>query len=740
MKRHENIKWKILGIAGVLCGSVYLLGDDWVSFFQWWITVMILGACCFPVARRICWGFQDKGWMISKVLGIVFTGFFMWVLGNTKCVLFQQSVCWWIVLIFGTICWGMEAFAYKKHYLEKENFLCVRKVSSTIMGEELLFLVVFLFWTYIAGFHPEAYGTEKFMDYGFMKSLMRSEILPPPDLWFAGKSINYYYGGQYFAAFLTKLTGTRVEESYHLMRTMVAAISFVLPFILVRQMLTDGGKTGKRTAIFGGALAGTGVSFAGNMHYVLVGKIIPWIRKIFSVPQEEPAYWFPNSTRYIGYYPAGNDKTIHEFPSYSFVLGDLHAHVVNVLFVLALICIVYAMVQKSREKSEQPAIWRIFLNPYVWLLSFFIGVFHWTNYWDFVIYYVMGGMGVIYSNYLCVNKLPSRKKRLLATALYSGIHSVQVFLLAEIFALPFTLQFHTMIRGIAVAQNHSRPYQWWLIWGLPLIVTVLLIFYVFWEKDRKQPLPEVGDCYAVILGISAIGLIVIPELVYVRDIYEKEFARSNTMFKLTYQAFIMFGIVMGYGFCRLMVENRTKIKKFLISISFLCFLGCCCYGGTAIHSWFGEIWNRGNYKRLDASGFLETRFPEDAEAIRWLDETIQGTPTVLEANGDSYSDYNRVSAMTGLPTVMGWYVHEWLWRGTLEEINVRTREVKEIYTSKQEEKVQKLLKKYKVAYIFVGKMEREKFEDLNEPLLSSQGEKVYENKETGTYIIKTGNK
>ena len=44
-------------------------------------------------------------------------------------------------------------------------------------------------------------------------------------------------------------------------------------------------------------------------------------------------------------------------------------------------------------------------------------------------------------------------------------------------------------------------------------------------------------------------------------------------------------------------------------------------------------------------------------------KTIEGQPVVLEANGDSYSDYERVSAMTGLPTVLGWYVHEWLWRG-----------------------------------------------------------------------------
>lgn len=93
--------------------------------------------------------------------------------------------------------------------------------------------------------------------------------------------------------------------------------------------------SGKRAAIKAsctgacGLLRGGAVSLAGNMHYVIYGCIRQWLGL------NESAYWFPSSTRYIGYDPlVENDRTIHEFPSYSFVLGDLHAHVVNVMFVL----------------------------------------------------------------------------------------------------------------------------------------------------------------------------------------------------------------------------------------------------------------------------------------------------------------------------------------------------------------------------------------------------------------------
>ena len=93
-----------------------------------------------------------------------------------------------------------------------------------------------------------------------------------------------------------------------------------------------------------------------------------------------------------------------------------------------------------------------------------------------------------------------------------------------------------------------------------------------------------------------------------------------------------------------------------------------------------DVYKRQGYQGLDATAFLEKDFPEDAGAIRWLQETVEGQPVVLEAQGDSYSDCERVSAMTGLPTVAGWYVHQWLWRNDLAALNGRVEDVENIYT------------------------------------------------------------
>ena len=730
---------KLVILAVLLAGAQILLKEDGKVFAIWWLAVLLLGWCSFPLCQYLFSGFRDKGYLVAKIFGIAGAGFLMWLGAATGIVPFTAGSCLGSVAVFAVICWGVWITFNKKKNKDRKFWQFTGKWYQTALDDELVFTLLFLLWTYVAGFRPAAYGTEKFMDYGFMMAMMRSTTLPAKDLWYAGSKINYYYGGQYFAVFLTKLTHTQVAQTYNLMRTLVAGFCFAVPFGLVRQMVLDSWKK-EKPALLGGVLAGAGVSLAGNMHYVVIGKLLPWIREIFHLPKGDYTYWFPNSTRYIGYYPAENDKTIHEFPSYSFVLGDLHAHVVKLMFVVALISLVEAMMKHHSSKGALQAeaageknfckkqVAAALTDPYVLVFAFLIGMFHWTNYWDFVIYYVMGGMGVIWCNYQKYKEL-EKPHRMRMTAGISLLHAVWVYLLATIAALPFTLQFQSMVSEVALAQNHSRPYQWWLIWGLPVIGAVLFFWCVKREGAKK------ADLFGVLLGISALGLIVIPEIVYVRDIYEKEYARSNTMFKLTYQAFTMFGILLGYALIRLWMEKKHVIRKVLTSAVFACFVGCCFYTATAVHAWFGQVWDPSQYQGLDATAYLETTFSEDAAAIRWLNDNVTGDPVVLEANGDSYSDYERVSAMTGLPTVLGWYVHEWLWRGDTGALNERAQEVETIYTSTNQEEVKALLEKYQVEYIFVGAREREKYESLNESMLQSLGNVVFSDEQSQTYVL-----
>ena len=132
-----------------------------------------------------------------------------------------------------------------------------------------------------------------------------------------------------------------------------------------------------------------------------------------------------------------------------------------------------------------------------------------------------------------------------------------------------------MVQGIALAQHHSLPHQLLVLWGLPTILTVLFIISLLVEKlkvaenrslYRLLKSVTLPDLFAVVMGLCAIGLVLIPELVYVRDIYENGNARANTMFKLTYQAYIMFALTMGYGIYRLLAVSRQKVFKIISGI------------------------------------------------------------------------------------------------------------------------------------------------------------------------------
>ena len=721
----------------LLAGTAYwLLGSDFFTFLTWWEMLFLLGLVFMPVTSRMFQGFDDNGWMFSKVLAVAVCGYVQWLLACLKITPFTGITC---VILTISCCLGSLLYGIKCKNRLPDSLPW--KQATLVYREEILFFIVFFFWTYLAGFHPAAHGTEKYMDFGFMQAMMRSTTLPAQDMWYAGKPFNYYYGGQYLAVFLTKLTGTNVEITYNLMRTMVAAFAFLLPFSLVRQMLKDKLRTGRKWALyFGGILAGMAVSMSGNLHYIIYGILL----RLLKIKTD---YWFPSSTRYIGFDPAvTGDETIHEFPSYSFVLGDLHAHVINVFLVLTVLGILYSWMKINSGKS-----WS---QREIGLLGLLLGMFLFSNTWDFMIYYV-----VICGTLLFGNLKRYSAGSFISQALkWSVVQWVELLVAAFLVSLPFHMTFeNVMVQGIGIVKIHTAFYQFCVLWAFPLLVCVPFVIGIlrsigmFPEKKFRNFFNGINypDLYGLVLVLCAIGLIFIPEFVYIRDIYEKTAPRANTMFKLTYQAYIMFGIMMAYILVSFTVTrikrcsgaDSTIICKGLLRcprrqaltgiIAILVLISTCGYLGNAITHWFEGFPKRSAYQTLNATNYLETAIPDDAAAIRWLNDNVTGQPVVLEASGDSYQDYDdRVSAMTGLPTVLGWYVHEWLWRNNLEEENQRKEDVQTIYTSSDAEQVKTLIEKYHISYLFIGSCEYEKYGEINSEFLASFGKVVFEHGNT----------
>lgn len=758
----KKIVYSIIAAVLLILGS-FLLQNDYLPFLQWWLTAAYIGIIFLPLTVLIFAGFHDKGYLFSKVIGIAVTGYLMWLLSSLHIMKFTTVSC--IISVILGLAINAVILVLMKH--KKLEGICGRSSLSfpketfdIILAEEIFFFALFLLFTYIRGFKPEAYGTEKFMDYGFMTSMMRSEYMPPQDFWFSGTKLNYYYVGQYMAVFLTKISGVSVKVGYNLALMMMGALAFILPYSLVynitAKFMDIKNKKYRFLPLISGLLGGTGVCIAGNMHYPVYKWLEPDIRKFFGIKASTKSYWFPDATRFIGYNPSTHDKTIHEFPCYSFVLGDLHAHVINIMFVLTVLGILFAWLCARRARKDMSLpIWKEVLNPAVIMISFFIGLFHTTNFWDFPIYFVVSGAIILFTNMIVYN---FRGKALGVTALQGAF----VICFSELICLPFTWNFEQISTNICLCVAHTPLNQLIILWGLPFFVVIAFLCFTIgnYFRGQKEETSSVhtshvsrlaqymmtltdSDLFIITIGLCAVGLVLIPEIIYVQDIYSGDYKRANTMFKLTYQAFIMFGICFGFVLTRLLAYGETRRQKKAAVAGLILFSLSVCYVQNAVHSWYGNIFIAKNYQGLNCTSFLQTTdsFKDDVGAIDWLNDNVKGTPVVLEANGDSYTDYERVSAMTGLPTVLGWRTHEWLWKGDTRLLDARAADIQNIYTSTDKTVVQNLLKKYNVTYIYVGKLEQDKFASINHVLLKSLGQMVYDSPVTAdksyeTYIIK----
>ena len=748
-------------LFGILLGvGAFLLRAEFLPFLRWYAVILLMGFGLYPLTMLLFSSFEDYGWLFSKVLSITGCGYIVWLFAVSGLQQFTSRRCIVVTLIIFGLTW-VWALSRPRPFMPK---------TDLILKEELLFLAVMLAWTYIFCFRPEAMGTEKFMDYGFLAAMERSGSLPARDMWYGLDTINYYYGGQYYAVYLSKLSYLPVRLTYNLMRAAVGAFAFMLPFSIVYHMLQSRlqeSRHASRWSAAGGIAAGTAVALAGNVHYVLYGLF----GKLLKLPGYE-SYWFPSSTRYIGHNPLTDDQCIHEFPSYSVVLGDLHAHMLNILIVLTILGILYAWIRQARvlelDRLEQERIrkeqqrkrpskfhtqkgFRTFLRRNgaegrLLVAAALIGLCKWTNYWDYVIYFTVA---VFVAAAAALFRYQKDLKRVLGAV---ALHTAEMWILTVLIPLPFMLSFDATVSGVGIAQDHSYAYQLLVLWGLPVLASVLLLCVVLTHFQKTYPSLSVkdresgpffgffrfapqADRFALVLALCACGLVLIPELVYVRDIYEDGYSRANTMFKLTYQAYIMFGIVMAYALFRILALEKKAVIRVLGGVLLGVFCLTVGYLPYSVKEWFGDIGIRDRFEGLDATAFIYREYPRDAEAIDWLRTYVTGQPLVLEASGNSYSRFCRVSAVTGLPTLEGWYVHEWLWRGDVEDLNTKEEDIRRIYQAVTPEEAEGLLKDYGIEYLFVGSCEHEKY-DIDDQVLQQLGEILY--LEGNTYIIQIG--
>ena len=709
--------------------AVFLLGSDLLPVLQVWSAMLLLGIAFLPVSAWLFRSFSDRGWIQSKLIGLTLAGYVSFVLILTHTIRFLRLPLFVCTIFLAAAVWTAAFRCRNKDGrgsiggIEESVRKAGRETDLTlIIVEELLFFGLLAAWCYLYGFDTlGVLHNEGPMDYGILSSLMRSQTLPPADMWDSEMVFtNYYYGGQYFTAFLTKLTGMRTNEMYTVAKAMIPAASGSIVFSIVWHLMKDRKpQTKKALAYIGGLLSSLLLICSSNLHYLVFGlfRLIDF---------EGYDYW--STTRYI-------EGTITEIPAFSFILGDFHAHVINMMFVYCFLSILYAWMKAQEAKPVMvpgfSLLREMLLDPYLYFIGLFITVFFMNNIWDAPIYVLVF---VMTSGFMA---LRSREEKRIRKWLLRG-----VLLAALLFILsaPFRTSFTTASSsGLALAWLHSEIEKLFILWGLHLFVIAAFLqytLYIHWKEQKQKGFVtylrglSMSDLFVLMAGLSAVCVIAIPEIVWIMDIFG---GRMNTMFKTYFQSSLLLDMACGYVCLRLLADARKVQPRVFAAAALGLFLISCGYFHMGVTDHYGDVTDRSRYVGLDAESFLDREMPEDADAIRWLEENVEGQPHIVETTNEDWINCGRVASLTGLPTVLGWYTHEVQFTADREGVNRRKEDVASIYSGSDEELVRHLLRQYRIRYIFVGKEEQRNYE-VNHNLLKNLGTVVYSNT-YGTYIL-----
>ncbi|MEK7074008.1 MAG: DUF2298 domain-containing protein [Patescibacteria group bacterium] len=347
------------------------LTDFW-WILRWWGTLFFVGAAAYPLTRRLFspsspigsgppGGWHDAGYLFAKAVGIATVTWVVFVLGTARIAPFTVST------VFASVI-GVFFVGILLHHMtpgRKNEVGQWKKTVLNICVEEVVFLLALFAWSWVKAHEPSLRGLEKFMDYGFMQSALRSTYFPPMDMWYPPLPVNYYYFGHLATAVLTKLSGLDLAVTFNLMLATIFALCLTMSFSIGYQLVHSSPFVVHRKrllAFVSGGLTAFLVTLAGNMQTIYAftrgytGEdvapfwLLMWRASEFwqKLPEGMERYWYANATRFIPF-------SIHEFPSYSFVVSDIHGHVLSIPFVLlaiGLLIVLFGMRRKDGQRFD----------------------------------------------------------------------------------------------------------------------------------------------------------------------------------------------------------------------------------------------------------------------------------------------------------------------------------------------------------------------------------------------------
>tara|TARA_Y100000590_G_scaffold468315_1_gene650639 strand:+ start:4976 stop:7306 length:2331 start_codon:yes stop_codon:yes gene_type:complete len=738
----------------------------------WLIVIELIGLASFPFCYYLLPFLRDRGYCVSKPIGILILGYFVWMLSVLNLLPSIQPTI--IGLTIGFI--GLSIFVSYKNRRELKLFF--NENLKVVIVTELVFMFFLLFWIIYKTYDPNINHTEQPMDFGFFNASIRSVYGHPQDPWLSGNSIDYYYFGYWILGTITEMVGMATEVAYNLSIALIAALSASCIFGLGVNLVSFNSNKSSNPYI-AGAAGVVLLMMIGNLQVVLeflrfnlIGSIEFWnwvsIQGLVTLPETAGNLWRPtehwwwwHATRVINTIQDGAtiDYVIHEFPFFSFMLGDLHPHMVSIPFLLTFISFCWNYFRTPfKGINSFPFISSLVLG------AFLFGSISFINMWELPVTFSIFAIIVLIKIYI------HTKKSVGVSHIKEIMIVPTMVILGSLMFLPNLMNFTSQVEGIGVLDsNMTRFFHFILVWGvhLPIIVSMVLywfwktdldhnwkrtgfiallialgpyfvwgvaavwlnmsfadlfsqlmhvsftivmigfsIYSLFWFAERKQP--EYAKIFTLVLTVIPFMLLMGAELFYIDDSFSGGSERMNTVFKFYYQSWILFSIVAGisiyYG--RHIISKLFGVQRIFGELwKFACVILIC----SAFYYVPATLDTRTNSfqssQTLNGLQFIAKTNRDEYEAIKFLQKDKDASAVLVEAPGGGYNDYGRISSSTGIPTLIGWIGHETQWRGTNDAFEARLIDVANIYTSPNLEITKAILSKYNVKYVYIGHRE-----------------------------------
>ncbi len=456
----------------------------------WWLLIELIGIAVLPVALRFFRNLPDRGYAFIKPLGLLLIAYPFWLLTtlgfltNTRGAIALVAVgvaaaAWW----FGnrTQTDDEQPSSVNRH---PSAVAWLREHAALVITTELVFTVAFFAWVGVRAYMPEITATEKPMEFAFLNGVLQSDHFPPLDPWLSGYAISYYYFGYIMIAMLTMLSGVASSVAFNLAIALLFALAATGAFGLAYDLIRSSPRAPRKwQSFFYPLFAPIFLLLAGNLegsfealHAKGIGSPQFWtwldVKGLATVPPTNTFvptdnWWWWRASRVVHDVVAGQtQEVIDEFPQFSFLLGDMHPHVLALPFVLLALAAALNLLKETEgmqlltgDLSLAPRLTQFAIRNL--LLPLILGGLFFLNSWDILPYGFILLAAFAIARYRASNHWDAGATRDLA------IFAIALGALSVVLYLPFYIGFQSQAGGILPTLFvKTQLHQYLIMFGL----------------------------------------------------------------------------------------------------------------------------------------------------------------------------------------------------------------------------------------------------------------------------------